>query len=151
MNLHLHHINFLRKAIPLIAFSGLICMQLNAQKLQNVTYATASATIITEMAGAEKLDDIHLANIFPGTISSSFNAITVPLKIINNDYAYSVSAPAKITTQKKEGPETIILDSFTINISANKTLKISCRANSSNAACGVYTSTSPVNVTIHYN
>jgi len=144
------------KYLFLCVLSFLILTGIKAQNPPNSAYATASATIVTEMAGIEKLDDINFANIHAVSKSRRING-NAALNITGSSYAYSITLSSEEITVKKNGSNvTMEVGSVTISLSegntGDNTLEINAAINAdNNQAAGAYTSTTPLTVIINYN
>ena len=88
----------------LTAFSFLCLQRAGAQALRNITGATASANIVTEMIGTEKMEDISFTAVSQDGIFTAVSA-NASLTIIGNEYSHSITVPSEVIPFKKEGSE----------------------------------------------
>ena len=143
----------LEKHLILFAFSFLFLAGSKAQNISNTAYATVSATIVTEMGGVEKLDDIKFFGLQSGSESTLTGNSGV--NIIGSSNTYSITIPStNITVKKKGSNETMAIGSIKINSenTRNQIFTINAALNiSDNQASGIYTSTTPLMVIINYN
>ena len=154
INKRIDHLKIqLEKHLILFAFSFLFLACSNAQNISNTAYVTASATIVTETVGVEKLADIDFSGIQSGSENtlSGYSAVN----IIGSSNAYSITIPStSITVKKKGSNETMAIGSIKINSenTHNQIFTINAALNiSHNQASGVYTSITPLMVIVNYN
>ena len=148
----------------LFAFSFLALQAAAQQNSRSTASAIATATIVTEMAGASQFEDMSFTNIQSSnthqklTSGSAVNS-AASFRIISNSYAYSVTLPANDILLTKNGTaDTMKIDSFNITSakvnsnSGEETLTVGAvlTVNAFQAE-GNYAAASPVAVTVNYN
>ena len=147
----------------LFALSFLVASVSNAQNGSKAASAIITATVVTDMAGASRFEDMNFTSVKSNNThqklnSGSANNSAATFKIISNSYAYSVTLPASdILLTKNGSDDTMKIDSFHI-VSAQalnpgeETLTIGAVLNvKAFQAEGNYTSETPVAVTVNYN
>ena len=149
----------------LFAFSFFVFSAISAQKNSSGTAsAIATATIVTDMAGASQFEDMSFTNVQSNNAhqklaSGSAVNSAASFKIVSNSYAYSVTLPANdVLLTKNGGADTMKIDSFTITSaqaasnSGEEILTVGAVLNvNAFQAEGNYTAASPVAVTVNYN
>lgn len=123
----------------------------SSQNIHNTAYATATATIITEMAGVEKLSDIT----FTGRVESHITE-NAALNIIGTNNAYSVTLSSDdIILKEKATDEIRQIDSYKIcssEANIDQTLAIPADTGSdTKQSAGKYTSLTPLAIIVNYN
>lgn len=144
----------IEKGIILSAISFLLLTGSKAQNVSNTAYATASATIVTGMAGIEKKGDINFTDIKQGSENMITGNSGLHLFGYENSYSISLSATT-FSVRKNGGNETMKADLFTIMPdagSSNQSFTIYAAFNAMDKqAAGVYTSIEPVTIIVNYN
>lgn len=147
----------------LFAFSFMIFSAANAQQNQNTASAYASATIVTEMAGASRLEDMNFDNIQSNSadqkVISDSNNNPASFNIISDNYAYSITLPANdILLTKNGGVEKMEIGSFNVistkagSIGGEEMIVINAVLNvKAFQAEGNYSTETPPAVTVNYN
>lgn len=152
------------KNFSLLVFCFLIFPVIYGQELiSNAASTTASATIINEMLGVEKLDNINFTKKQTGTIPSLelqqdlVETNSAFIKIIGTEYDYSVTIPStEILVKESETSQTMNIGSFAINYSYENTndkmLHISASLHvSKSQATGTYSSNIPLTIIVNNN
>lgn len=126
----------------------------------NTATTFATANIVTDMAGIEKLSDINLKeNQTTSKLNnntSSLTSVSFPLKVIGDSKYYISIASDNISVSKNGSEETISLTSLHLggssDSSPNSNLNIYATLEKSNKpSFGAYTSATPVTLIINYN
>lgn len=143
----------INKPIVLFALSFLFLCGAKAQQPGNKAQAIASATIVSDMVGAEKSGDINFSSMNTGAASSTISNNAF-LNITGSNYAYSVSINAANIVVKKDGSnDTMEVGSISINSTGgDQALAVTADIKiGENQLAGNYTSTEPLTVIINYN
>jgi hypothetical protein len=133
------------------------------QYISNTSSATASATVVNEMLGVEKMNNINFDNISVKSSSAvEFQKGSVKMnnsfiKVFGSDYEYSITIPTtEIVLQEAKTSKTMKIESFSIEYAAensfDKAVFISANLSVHNKqAAGRYTSITPLTIIVNNN